>query len=1299
MKGEIALMYPGSLHNHTDWSNLKLRDSTNTINSLLNLALDFGHKCIAFTEHESTSNAIAVEEAYNKIKEKNPDFKVIRGNEIYLVRDGLTAENFNKEIDYYYHFILLAKDAIGHQQLRELSTRAWMRSFVERKQTRTPTYYGDLIEIIGSNPGHVVGSTACIGGAVGRQLLKYRQKQLLLNETDTQLYSNILDWCQKIENIFGKCNFYLELQPSFDEEQVYVNKEILKISDTLNIPYIITNDSHYGIKEEAPLHKAFLNAQDGDREVDKFYATTYLMKDEEIKEFMLPIMSEQEIQKAYDSIQKIADMCEDYSLKKPLHIPRLKWKKANPIKDVNYWLNNIPALNKFYESEYEEDNLLAKIIMNAIEEDEQYQTQDTYIEINACLLDTWVSSEVNKSRWSAYFLNLQTIIDLCWRHGTLVGCGRGSGVGFILLNLLGITQINPLREKTATFRWRFLNPERASVLDVDVDIESSKRAHILSAFREEYGELRVANVMTIGTEKAKSAIQTAARGLGIDVDEARYLSSLITAERGDARTLKQSYYGDPEQGIAPNATFRREMDNNYPELWEVAQKIEGLICRTGVHAGGVIFVDEDFTNSCALMRAPSGEIITQFHLHDAEKVGLIKYDILSVEALDRIHVCLDLLEEYEYIPNYNNLKEKYENTIGIYKLERENKDMWKMCWDYRIIDLFQMDKQSGIKGIGILKPGSVDELAILNSTIRLMSEEKGAEVPTEKLARFKRDTEAWDKELAMWGLGPADKAILEPVVGISYGLCIAQEQFMELVQLPELGGFSLSWADRLRKSIAKKNPAEYEALTLEYYEETKKKGCNERLCKYTWDVLIAMSKGYGFNQSHTLAYSLIGLQEMNLAFRFPTIFWDTACIIAGSGSIDAEADASTDYAKLANAIGKVRDYGIKVSLADINEAKFGFVPDVKNEQIIFGLKGMQGIGDEIVLKIIENRPYTSVIDFLNKVKPTKSVMISLIKGGAFDQMEDRKFLMAWYLWKVCDKKTKINLQNMASLIKYNLLPRESEQEKTAFSVYEFNRYLKAVCKYSATDYSLDVRATNFLSTMGYDNLIIQKGDLLLLGVKAWDKIYQKWMDIYRAWISANHDEILGALNSIIFKETWDKYATGNISSWEMETLCFYYHEHELANVNMDKYGLREFASLPPEPQVDRSFTKGGKTINIYKLDKICGTCIAKNKDKATVSLLTTSGVVTVKFRKDYFNLFDKQISEPQADGKKKIKERSWFNRGSKIMVMGMRSDEEFIVKKYASSIGHQLYKIDEVLANGDLILRNERYKGVEEEDV
>ena len=606
------ILYEGSLHNHTDFSNFRLRDSTNKVNTLIDKAIELGHKVIAITDHETVSNAIEVEKYYNKIKEKYPYFKVIRGNEIYLVRDGLNSSNFNKEFDRYYHFILLAKDSIGHEQIREISTRAWMRSYVSGKMIRVPTYYQDLFDIIGSNPGHVIGSTGCLGGALPTQLLRAR------DNNDEVLFDKVIFWCQQLQSLFGEDNFFLEMQPSRDKDQIYVNKKIVEISDKLNIPFIITNDAHYLSKSKAPIHEAFLNAQQGDREVKSFYEYTYLMTDEEIHSFMDETIGYDNTIKAYKNIEKIKNMCEDYSLIKPLKIPCLQWREFNKDVDIIKWINLMPMLDKFIKSPYKEDNELVYAVINGVLEKEDLQNEEALKELNLCLSDVWVSSEVNKARWSAYFLNLQKTIDYCWEAGTIVGPGRGSGVGFLLLYALDIIQINTLRERTKTFRFRFLNPERVSVLDIDTDISGKKRGIVLSYLRKKYGVDRIANVLTLGTEKSKSAILTAARGLGIDVDVARYLSSMIQEDRGQTRTLKQTFYGDPENGILPNKEFRYQMENVYPELWEVAQEIENLICKVGVHTGGIIFTDEPFTKSTALMKAPSGQIMTQFDLHACE---------------------------------------------------------------------------------------------------------------------------------------------------------------------------------------------------------------------------------------------------------------------------------------------------------------------------------------------------------------------------------------------------------------------------------------------------------------------------------------------------------------------------------------------------------------------------------------------------------------------------------------------------------------------------------------------------------
>lgn len=564
------------MHNHSDFSNARLRDCINKIRDLIDYAIKLGHEVIAITDHETLSSFIQVEEYAEKVKKDHPNFKVIRGNEIYLTRNNLNATNFNKEKgDDYFHFILLAKDIEGYHQLCELSTRAWKRSYVARRMRRVPTYYRDLREIVAPNQGHLIGSTACLGGRFAKYLLQYR-------ETENPEYLDTAKrWCLYMQNLFGEGNFFLEMQPSKNPEQIFVNKQILEISAELGIPYIITTDSHYLKKEDANIHEKYLNSQDGDREVKAFYATTYMMGTEELESFF-PYLTREQLDLAYDNIRSIAAACQEYSIKRPLRIPYLPWNAYNhQVSNLDFYLQKMPSLKKFLASDKKANQELVYATLEGIRKHSDLQNDEAYAAIEECLDMTWVSSEVNKAEWSAYYLNLQKIIQECWNAGTIVGPARGSGGGFVLLYCLDIIQMNKLRETTKLYPWRFLNPARVSVLDIDTDVSGLKRSQVLQHLRDVYGEDRVSNVATFRTEKSKSAILTAARGLELPPEEGQYLASLVNSERGQLYSLHTMYYGDENDGIAPSTTFVEEM-NKHPDVWEVAQKIEGLICGLGL---------------------------------------------------------------------------------------------------------------------------------------------------------------------------------------------------------------------------------------------------------------------------------------------------------------------------------------------------------------------------------------------------------------------------------------------------------------------------------------------------------------------------------------------------------------------------------------------------------------------------------------------------------------------------------------------------------------------------------------------
>lgn len=1312
-------------HNHTEYSNLRLLDCINKPKALINKAIELGLTGIAITDHECLSAHMEVNQYAKELREKNPDFTVALGNEIYLTDTRDRGQR-------YYHFILIAKDAIGHRQLRELSTIAWKNSYVDRKMERVPLLKSELKEIVSKNKGHLIATTACIGGELGTEILKAEEAEAVKDQdTAYQHLQKIYDLITFCIDLFGD-DFYIECAPSTKDDQIRVNKRSKRIAEAFNLKMVVGTDSHYLTKAERQVHKAYLNSKEGEREVDDFYEFSRLMDSDEIFELLGLAFDKDYIEHILNNTIDLQNKITFYSLERKQMIPKVEVTNY-PASNARWRFSNHSLLNKLLTSDNIQERYWVNECLKSLEEkglllNDEYLTR---LETEADVIKD-IGEKLDDCLF-AYFNTFKHYIDLFWECGSIVGPGRGSATGFLSNYLLGITQLDPIRWNLPY--WRFLNKERAELPDIDIDLAPSKRPAIFKAIRKERGEFGLVQVATFGTEGTKSAVLTACRGYrsedypdGIDIDEAQYMSSLIPQERGFLWPIKDVINGNPEKDRKPITTFINEV-NMYPGLLDIIINIEGLVNKRGIHASGVILYGDDPFDTASFMKAPNGELITCYDLHKAEAAGDTKYDFLVTEVSDKIIKCFELLAKDKVIEDMG-LRDTYNKYIHPEIIDTTRQDIWDHLAAGDILDVFQFNSGVGLAIAKKLKPQNPLEMTAANAMMRLMSE-KGVESQQDRYARIK-DTgiQVFDTEMKNRHM-PED--IIEKMhkhCDKYYGCCAIQEQMMEI--LMDVVGFTLGEANNARKIVAKKQMAKIPELRAQVYEKMN----NDVIADYIWEIAVRPQLGYAFSMNHSLPYSFVGIQTIYLAINFNPIYWDTACLIVNSGSLEDNSEeeivdiyepeaqdlsegvtfidlpdkkekirktSSTDYGKVAKAIGDIRGAGIKVSLININRSDFGFSPDVENNQILFGLKGLLNVGDELVMNIIEKRPYISPRDFINKVKPTKQAMISLIKSGAFDEMLERKMCMAWYIWETCDKKKRLTLQNMPGLIRYGLLPEDTDEQIMARRVFEFNRYLKAVCKSAEMPgmYKLDERAINFLMELEEEKHIQYDGaNGYYLSEKIWDKsVYQPWMDVFRKWIAANKDEILNNLNSTIFKEDWDKYAkNGNISAWEMEVLCFYYHDHELSNVNKEKYGFVNFFELPEDPIVEKTFpTKNGGQGKLFKLFKICGTCIAKNKVKSTVTLLTTDGVVEVKFRKEYFSLFDKQISERDCDGVKHVVEKSWFNRGSMIIVQGYRSGDNFIPKKYATTGGHQLYKIEEVKSNGDLILRDSRYQGTAED--
>lgn len=352
------------------------------------------------------------------------------------------------------------------------------------------------------------------------------------------------------------------------------------------------------------------------------------------------------------------------------------------------------------------------------------------------------------------------------------------------------------------------------------------------------------------------------------------------------------------------------------------------------------------------------------------------------------------------------------------------------------------------------------------------------------------------------------------------------------------------------------------------------------------------------------------------------------------------------------------------------------------------MKGINRIGTQLVYDIFNNRPYTDINDFMSKIKVNKTQMVSLIKAGAFDDLypnNNRYDIMKLYIASVADQKKRITLQNMQMLATKNMIPQDLNFEQRLFF---FNKYLKK--NKQDDNYYLDNIAFKFYSE-NYDTeklfnvQISNDGGIGYIKQSTWDNIYKKGMEPIRVWMKANQEEILNNLNQKLFEETWEKYATGSLSKWEMDSLGFYYHEHELANLKRDVYEIADFYKLETNDIQNVISTRDGKEIIIYNIYRIAGTVIDKDKNKSQFTLLTTDGVVTVKVWKNQFAKWDKQISERGEDGKKHVIEKSFFQRGNKLIITGIRREDNFIPKKYKNTDYPLFEKIEEMDDKGFIV--------------
>lgn len=1278
------------LHNHSEFSNIRMHDSISKIEDMAKAAIEFDYSGIVYTDHECLSSAVRIEELRDKYLTQG--LKIGFGNEIYL-----TDEKEIEEIDKFYHFLLIARTKKGYEYLKRLSSLAWKRSKFKKGIRRVPTFYSDIEQIV-TTQGDLIASTACLGSKYSELVCKYIEDNSLENK---QKIVDFVDWCLKI---FGKDYFYIELQSSTNEEQIEYNKMAYKIAKAFGIRTVLTEDTHYLYNKDKSIHKSYVESTRTSNEDDNakdFYEGCYFKNEEDLRQRM-NYFSDEEFYEMCTNTVNIINSIENYTIKQPTQIAERSVSNFKLSHIFQPWYDKYEYIKKFAYSEYEQDKFLLMLMEDGFKA-KGLEFNDTYLSrINTELEVLWFISKRLNQRLSAYYSLVSYIMDLIWEEGdSIIGVGRGSACGMIVCYLLNITQLDPVVYNLPY--WRHISQERIELPDVDFDSETAKRPQIIEMLKRHFGEERVLGVATFRTESSKSAILTACRGLNIPLEEAQTLADLIPIERGKAWSIRDCVEGDGEE--KKPVTLFNKIINEYPNLLNTVYKIEGLISGCGSHASGMLIFPKSYLEQGSWMYTPNGIAINCFELHDAEKCGSLKFDLLSVENLDSIHQSLDLLLRNKIIEDKGSLRENYNAYLHPDILDYQTSKMFDLLASDNGVDVFQLSTDLARKSCKMLKPQSLKEMSLINSVMRLMGD-GNTESPIEKYNRFKQDISQWYQEMDEAGLTKEEQNILEKYLLPSSGMAICQETVMLISMDEKISNFTMGESNTLRKSIAKKSASLVEKSKNLFYEKGRKIGTSENMLDYVWNVQISLSLGYSFSDLHCMVYSCIGLQQLNLLYHYPMIYSQCASLLVASSSNEGNEENNIDYGKVATSVCQSKNSGVNFKPISINKAQKGFIPNAQENIIIAGLKGISGVNNEFADKIIANRPYNDIDDFIEKTQPLKTQMLSLIKAGAFDEFNpNRTEVMIYYINRVItqentykDKLTGANLDKIKSM---NILP---EEYLIYIRYYNFNKYItdkQFVYKKEgrktfliAKDIGFTFFEQHYIQDLVEDRDYYYCKDGIVFDKSAYNKIYKARLEKLTTYI--NTSEFLEKYNAEFmsqkFYEIWDKYCQGTEKDWEFDSYNYYVGEHALANVNMQKYNFSAFKDLPEKPIIEEEYEYKGRTCYRYNLSRICGVVLDNDRTKHTITLLTNKNeVIKVKYYAGQFIAYNTPITE-MVEGKKITRDKSWLTRGNLLVLVGYRNDDMFIPRTYARSIyRHSTALIEDYDTLGNLTIRELRY--------
>ena len=922
------------LHLHTEYS---LLDGANKISALASRVKELGMSAVAMTDHGNMFGAI---DFYHQMR--GAGLKPIIGMEAYIHNSDDLSD---KSVKQRFHLCLFAKNETGYKNLMYLSSKAYIDGF----------YYFPRInkQLLREHSEGLICTSACLQGEVNWHLNTNNERNV---RNGAGGYEEAKRVALEYKEIFGD-DFYMEIMRHGISDQLFIDEPVIRLSRETGIKLVATNDTHYTFPDDAQYHEAFMCIG-----MNKLYDDPNRMR-HSVHEFYIKSPEQMaklfaDIPEALHHTQEIVDKCQ------------LELKLGNPTPpNFKFTREYAEAEGLVIDNEADDESVEPKKRRSAADKN------DAEYFIHCCRAGLekrleHVPSErhqeyrdrlefemdvINQMKFPGYMLIVWDFVREAKKMGIAVGPGRGSAAGSLVAYALEITDIDPM--KYDLLFERFLNPERVSMPDIDMDFMQARRGEIIDYVVRKYGREQVAQIITFGSLLAKGVIRDVARVLDMPLSQADMMAKLIPDELGI--TLN----GKTKGGEFKPGAFQKEPkiaeliqnDAQAARVWEFSKKLEGLKRNAGMHAAGVVISNEPLWKKTPIYK-PSGEetFVTQYSLNYLEDVDLIKFDFLGLKTLDVIDNAIKLI------------KNRYDRTINWHEIDENDPKVYETIQSGETIGMFQIES-SGMQDLNKrLKPSSFEDLIAVLALYRPGPMESGM------LDDF---IERKHGRQAITYTFPAMEPILKP----TYGVIVYQEQVMQIVQT--IGGFSLGGADIVRRAMGKKKIEEMQKYNKEFSEGAAKQGLDYQKASELFD-LIEKFAGYGFNKSHSAAYAMVTFQTAWLKTYYPQEFM--------AALLTSEKD-NTD--KVVKYIDEAKRMKISLGAPDINDSQLEFSAITKEgaDQILFGLGAIKGVGEAAVESILEARAegeFTDLKDFINRIEPqkvNKKVIECIIKAGGLDR--------------------------------------------------------------------------------------------------------------------------------------------------------------------------------------------------------------------------------------------------------------------------------------------------------------------------